>query len=252
MSTFASSLAPRLDAFVEHKRSLGHKYGGEVKSLRGFDRFLAERGTTEATLTEEMVSAFVLSLPKPSRSNAVSLLRQLGRFLAADDPAVFVAPPKHLNVRRGRATIRVLTLAEVRLFLDATELLGDTDHSPTRALVQGTALRTLLFTGLRRDELRCLRDADVDLHADVIIVRDGKFGKSRHVPISRELARRLRAYRAELSERYRAGARPTPSSPGRTAARAPVPRACTRRFGRHSMRRASATAGVAKDLAYTT
>lgn len=213
MSSFASSLAPRLTAFVEHKRSLGHKYDGEVKALRGFDRFLAARGTTEATLTEEMVSAFVLSLPKPSRSNAVSLLRQLGRFLAADDPAVFVAPPKHLNVRRRRATIRVFTLAEVRLFLDATELISDTDRSPTRALVQGTALRTLLFTGLRRDELRCLRDADVDLHADVIIVRDGKFGKSRHVPISRELTRRLRTYRAEICERV----------PGRTPADAFFP-----------------------------
>ncbi len=201
MSVFESSLAPQLIAFVEHKRNLGHRYDGEVKVLRAFERFVAALTPDAVVLTEAIVRSFVLALPGPSRSNAVSLLRQLGRFLAADDPAVFVAPAKYLRVRRRRPSIRVLTVAEVKLFLDATEYLSDTDHSPHRCLVQGMALRTLLFTGLRRDELRTLRDADVDLGDDVIVVRDGKFGKSRYVPISKELAKRLRAYRSELSER---------------------------------------------------
>ena len=201
MSDFKSSLASQLTAFVAHKRSLGHKYHGEVKALRCFDRFVAGQAPATVVLGEEVVRSFVLTLPSPSRSNAVSLLRQLGRFLAADDPAVFVAPPRYLHVRRRRPTIRVLTVAEVKLFLDATEFLSDTDRFPHRCLVLGMALRTLLFTGLRRDELRTLRDADVDLHDDVIVVRDGKFGKSRYVPVSRELAKRLRAYRSELNER---------------------------------------------------
>lgn len=201
MSVFESGLAPQLTAFVEHKRSLGHKYEGEVKELRCFDRFVAAEAPETVSLNEEIVRSFVLARPVPSRSNAVSLLRQLGRFVVADDPTAFVAPPRYLNVRRGRSAIRVLTVAEVKLFLDATAFLSDTDHSPHRCLVQGMALRTLLFTGLRRDELRTLRDADVDLHADVIIVRSGKFGKSRYVPISRELAARLRSYRSELTER---------------------------------------------------
>jgi integrase len=63
------------------------------------------------------------------------------------------------------------------------------------------ALRTLLMTGLRLEELRTLRDADVDLDANVIVVRSGKLGKPRHVPLSSEFAKRLRAYRSALHER---------------------------------------------------
>jgi len=214
MSAFESSLASKLISFVEHKRSLGHKYDGEVKALQCFDRFVVAEAPDIATLTEEVVRSFALARPVPSRSNAVSLLRQFGRFLAADDPSAFVAPPKYLNVRRGRPTIRVLTLAEAKLFIDATEFLRDTDRSPHRCFVQGMALRTLLFTGLRRDELLALRDADVDLRADVIVVHEGKFKKSRYVPISRGVATRLRAYRSELMERVPARILSDPFFPG--------------------------------------
>ncbi len=201
MKAFRSKLAPQLTAFVEHKRSLGHRYESEVKLLSLFDRCMISEYPDDETLTEQAVRSFVMARPAPSRPNTATLLRQMGRFLAVDDVDAFVAPPRYLNVKRNHPTIRVLTLAETRLFLDATMLLGDTIHTPHRTLVHGTALRTLLFTGLRREELRTLRDADVDLHSDVIIVRNGKFGKSRHVPVSREIAKRLRSYRSELMER---------------------------------------------------
>ena len=111
MRAFSSNLASQLAAFVEHKQSLGHRYESEVKDLYCFDRFVATELPDTTSLTEHVVRSFVLARPAPSRSNAVSLLRQLGRFLAADDLTVFVAPPRYLNVRRGRASIRVLTLA---------------------------------------------------------------------------------------------------------------------------------------------
>lgn len=237
MSAFVSGLAPQLSAFVQHKRSLGHKYRGEVKELRTFDRFVAAEAPGAVALNEEVVRSFVLARPGPSRSNAVTLLRQLGRFLAADDPAVFVAPPKYLHVRRRRPSVRVLTVAEVKLFLDATEFLSDTDRSPHRCLVLGTALRTLLFTGLRRDELRTLRDADVDLHDDVIVVREGKFAKSRYVPVSRELAKRLRAYRSELNERVPARLVSDAFFPGPDGRKPACPDSLYKAF-RHTLERA--------------
>lgn len=201
MSTFTSTLAPKLSAFVDHKRRLGHRYGAEVEVLRCFDRFVAEHAPDAATLSEEVVRGFVTARPVPSRANAVTLLRQLGRFLAADDHSAFVAPPKYLSVRRRRGSARVLTLAEVRLFLDSTELLEATTSSPHRDLSHAMALRTLLMTGLRLEELRMLRDADVDLEANVIAVRNGKFGKARYVPLSTEFAKRLRTFRSTLHER---------------------------------------------------
>lgn len=201
MTAFVSSLGPKLSAFVEHKQRLGHRYSSETDVLRCFDHFVAEHAPGATTLREELVREFVLARPAPSRANTVTLLRQLGRFLAADDPSAFVAPSKYLSVRRGRAPARVLTIAEVRLFLDATEQLAATDSSPHRDLSHATALRTFLMTGLRLEELRTLRDADVDLDANVIAVRNGKFGKARYVPLSPEFAKRLRKLRSEIHER---------------------------------------------------
>jgi integrase len=201
VSAFTSKLGPQFSAFVEHKQRLGHKYRSAIEVLRGFDRFVAKLPPSDAALTENVVRAYVATRPTASRSNTLTVLRQLGRFLAAEDSSVFVAPPKFLSVRRRSAPARVLTLAEVRLFLDSTELLDATAGSPHRDLSHAMALRTLLMTGLRLEELRTLRDADVDLDANVIVVRDGKFGKARYVPLSSEFAKRLRAYRASLHER---------------------------------------------------
>lgn len=201
MNAFISKLASKISAFVDHKQRLGHRYIAEVEVLRCFDRFVAKHVPEATTLSEDVVRSFVTARPMPSRANTVTLLRQLGRFLGADDSSAFVAPPKYLSVRRRRAPARVLTVAEVRLFLDSTELLAATDNSPHRDLSHSMALRTLLMTGLRLEELRTLRDADVDLDANVIAVRNGKFGKARYVPLSTEFATRLRKFRAALHER---------------------------------------------------
>jgi integrase len=201
MSAFVSGLGPKLASFIDHKQRLGHRYRAEAEVLRSFDHFVAEHAPNATTLGEAIVRDFVVTRPAPSRPNIVTLLRQLGRFLAADDPSAFVAPPKYLHVRRGHAPARVLTNAEVHLFLGATERLAITGRSPHRDIAHGAALRTLLMTGLRLEELRTLRDADVDLDANVIAVRNGKFGKARYVPITPEFARRLRKYRSDLAAR---------------------------------------------------
>ncbi|MEO6993554.1 MAG: tyrosine-type recombinase/integrase [Lacunisphaera sp.] len=82
----------------------------------------------------------------------------------------------------------VLTQAEAVAILkapDVSQLNGQRDR---------TILETMYATGLRRAELRALGTADVDLEAEVVIVRQGKGGKGRVVPLTRTACACLETY----------------------------------------------------------
>ncbi len=59
---------------------------------------------------------------------------------------------------------------------------------------RGLMQRTLLETGLRVSEFIALQVEDISFEERLIIVRAGKGGKQREVPITRSLARELRLY----------------------------------------------------------
>lgn len=59
---------------------------------------------------------------------------------------------------------------------------------------RGLMLRTLLETGLRVSEFNALQIEDISFEERLIIVRAGKGGKQREVPITQSLAREMRLY----------------------------------------------------------
>jgi integrase len=73
-----------------------------------------------------------------------------------------------------------------------------------------TLLLVLYTTGLRLGEALRLQLADLDRHRVVLVVRAGKFRKSRLVPVSASLLAHLDQY---LEERRRTGASVTPDAP---------------------------------------
>lgn len=212
MKPFTSVIAPSLCRFLSHKRSLGFVYGLEERLLGELDKVALN--TTGAQLDEALVRRFVATGCRSTRAHRLSLVRQLTRFVAMEQPGTFVPPRGYLGVRRQRPVLRVLSREEAGRFLRACEALTGRNASPHRQLIHGTALRTLLLTGLRRGELLGLTITDVDLESGVLVVRNGKFGKSRYVPIAMDLARRLRAYHDELDARIPGRSRDDAFFPG--------------------------------------
>src|SRR5919112_5149469 len=98
---------------------------------------------------------------------------------AARQKAGLTPPPD----RRGG--IDRLTLEEELRFIDQAYAKGGRT---------GLMLQTLLETGARVSELVQLRIEDVSLAERVIVIRRGKGGKRREVPIRRELAQLLRLH----------------------------------------------------------
>lgn len=195
-SQYSSPLAPALDRFLAYKRSLGLVYRSEEYVLRKLDAVAVGK----TVLDEPLVRRFIAEgRSGASRLGRLALARQLARFLAIEEPRTFVPPRRFLGAHRyQRPAVRCLSREEAGRFFAVCGGLPDTWCYPHRGLIQGTALRTLLLTGMRRGELLALRQRDVDWEAGVLFVRRGKFGKSRYLPLAGDVVDMLRAYREAL------------------------------------------------------
>ena len=194
-SLWSSPLAAALQRFLELKRAAGYRYRAEAEMLSVLDRFLGETlSATDPVITNDIVRAFVArrgTESETTRANRLTLIREVCRFLALDDPRTFVPAARFLGIRRRNSVPRVLSLDEGRRFLNACDTLDRRRSSPRRELVLRTLLVLLYLTGLRAGEGLRLTLADVDLQTAVLRIRDTKFGKSRLVPVAADVAARL-------------------------------------------------------------
>ena len=191
MSMFTSALTPYLDRFLAYRK--------QESMLRQLDRLLVDIDASAPILDEQLVRRFVADGPPASRPHRLTLVRQIAKFLGVEEPRTFVPPSRFLGVSQQRPVIRLLSREEARRFLAACDTLADSAKYPHRGgLVHGTALRVMLLTGLRRGEVIGLKVADVDLEESVLSVRRSKFGKSRFVPFTDDLAETLREYDEQI------------------------------------------------------
>ena len=95
-STWSSPLAGAMLRFLESKRAAGYRYRAESLGLGVLDRFLRETlSPTDPVITSDIVRAFVArrgTESETTRAHRLTLIRELCRFLALDDPRTFVAP----------------------------------------------------------------------------------------------------------------------------------------------------------------
>jgi integrase/recombinase XerD len=102
----------------------------------------------------------------------------------------------------------IYTRNEVHRIMAASQCIGPTEG--LRPLVFSNLIGLLYSTGLRIGEALKLTIGDVDLKRRLIHIREGKFKKSRYVPLSKSTADHLAAY---LQRRQRAGFPTSSTSP---------------------------------------
>ena len=206
--TFGSPLAAAFMRFLETKRAAGYRYREEAWALGALDRFLVPVLVPgDPILSLDIARAFVAKRgveSETTRAHRLTLVREVCRFLALEERRTAVVPPRWLGIHRRPFVPRVLTHDEGRRFLLACGTLRTQPSSPIRDTVLGTALVLLYLTGLRAGEALRLTEADVDVGAAVIRVRDTKFGKSRLVPIGADVSIRLRECQRVVARHFRA------------------------------------------------
>jgi integrase len=175
-----SALSESLADYLRLRRALGYKLKETGEQLERFVEFLNARGartiTTELSL--EWATAPAAATPGWWASR-LTMVRGFARYLNALDPAVEVPPRGALPPRRTRATPYLYSDREIAALLRATDLI----QTPLKAATYRALVGLLAATGMRVGEAISADRDDLDLATAVLLVRSGKFGKARELPL---------------------------------------------------------------------
>lgn len=189
---YSGVLAEICKNFIAEKRALGYSYNSEAKKLSEFTRFTLDFDIPQDTLTEEVVMSWIKKKPNDSERNRYSrfsLIRQFSGYMQrlgynAYSPAEGAIP----KVRHTYIPY-IFTHEEIARFFVVADEMKLSAHSvaPRRHLIMPVLFRILYCCGLRVSEVTELHGDDVDLKEGILTVRASKFGKTRYVPMSKEL-----------------------------------------------------------------
>ena len=190
-----------VDRFVQLNRALGKKFAAQETSLRDFADLAAERSATQVTAALILEWAGGASTPNAARAR-FDRVRALAVFLHAED-ARHEIPAMDLlgRSRRRRPAPYIMTQDQIsRIMQEALLVPGLTPISP---LTYHNLFGLLASMGLRISEALSLRRDD--LTEDGLMIRKGKFGKSRLVPIHASTRAALERYLEARSDVCNAG-----------------------------------------------
>jgi integrase len=204
MSSFARTLAIKVEDYVTLRRSLGYAFQKQAPTLRALVQY-AKVGQLDGPLTRDMALNFVFSWEGTANGRATrhGVVRRFCEYLAIYDPRTEALDPRALPRSRAIPPPRILTDDELRSLMSACCRVSP-DY-PERATVLTALVGLLASTGLRSGEALRLDRADVDLIGGVLHIRKTKFRKHRLVPIHPTTLTELRNY-----DRHRSAVFPVP------------------------------------------
>ena len=204
MSSFARTLAIKVEDYVTLRRSLGYAFRKQAATLRALVQY-AKVEQLDGPLTRDMALNFVFSWEGTANGRAIrhGVVRRFCEYLAIYDPRTEALDPRALPRSRAIPPPRILTDDELRSLMSACCRVSP-DY-PERATVLTALVGLLASTGLRSGEALRLDRADVDLIGGVLHIRKTKFRKDRLVPIHPTTLTVLRNY-----DRHRNAVFPVP------------------------------------------
>jgi integrase/recombinase XerC len=177
-----------------------------VKTVRRFMAWLGDEPTV-ASVDAEAIGRYQMSRSDKAPATIakdLSAIRSYCRWcirakLRADDPTLDLEWPRRIEPIPRALKARELRVLEQILAAPLPVLNTKTRHVQFR---HKRAILLMLYCGLRSSEVPGLDWKDVDLDEETLIVRDGKGGKDRALPIHPRVAANL----AETPESKQVGA----------------------------------------------
>jgi len=201
MTPSESSMVILASEYLALRRGLGFDLRIHGRLLLDFARYADESGHRGA-ITLDLAIRWALRSKAGSAhiDQRLSIVRQFARHRVAFDPATEVPPPGLLGgFPRRRKPPHIYSDREITELLRAAAALRP--RGGLRPQTYVTLFSLLTATGLRISEARRLTRDDVDLDAGLLVIREGKFRKSRLVPLHATVVQALRRY-ADLRDGY--------------------------------------------------
>jgi site-specific recombinase XerD len=183
-------LASAADAYLKMRRALGFKLHHLTWWLPDFVAFVESHGSP--TITAALAVRWAQQPPDADPSwwaKRLSAVRGFAKHYRAYDPRTEI-PECPFPCRRVRQPPHIYSDAQISTLLALARQLRDRTLSESYT----TLLALLAATGMRVGEALALDDTDVDIKRSLIIVRCGKFGKSRLVPVHPTASAALQRY----------------------------------------------------------
>src|SRR6266542_3447622 len=177
--------------YLTIRRALGFKLRGHDRLLADFIAFLSDAGACTITTAAAVAWATKPAQAQPVRyAQRLCIISGFANYLHAIDATVQVPPTGLLPYRRWRRTPYLYSQTDIDALLAATDLFP----RPLRRATYRGVFGLLAATGMRVGEAIALDDADVDLAAGALVIREAKFGKHRRLPLHPSTVAALRDY----------------------------------------------------------
>lgn len=176
--------------YIKLRRNLGHGLLQANRLLLAYAQFATRQGDTCIRVSTAVAWATAASTPgtRYVRLNTVVLL---ARFLHAEDSRHEI-PPSHLfPPPQGRLMPYIYSSTELSQLVSASAMLPRT--YPLRRATYATLFGLIAATGLRISEALNVRVSDVQTDG-VLLIRRGKGGKSRLIPLHPTVVTALNVY----------------------------------------------------------
>jgi site-specific recombinase XerD len=182
-----------VDAYLTFKCSLGLRFRSEKATLHSFCKIFG--GIDISGIRPELVQAFIRGHGPVTTyyRQKYRILASFYRYAIGRDFVTSSPLPTTLPKIPPPAAPYIYSTEELRRLLEASESLY-ADNSRLQAATYRTLLLLLYGTGMRVGEALSLTLRDVSLSNRVVTIRDGKFFKSRVVPVGPRLFAALQSY----------------------------------------------------------
>ena len=177
--------------YLALRRALGYRLARPQKLLGQFLDHLERAGESRITVAVALDWA---RLPANGGSNwwayRLSAVRGFATYLHALDPAHEVPAAELLPHHPLRASPYLYSEADLAALIAAASSL----RTPLRRATFATLIGLLAVTGIRVGEAIALNSGDIDLASGRLVVRHGKFGKTRELALHPSTVEALRRY----------------------------------------------------------
>lgn len=184
-------LRQALDDYLAVRRALGYKLERAGRLLPDFVGYVESRESSFVT-TELAVDWATLPTDASQQwwSERLGMVRCFAKHVSAFDRRTEIPSQDLLPFRKRRRTPYVYSDEDVEALLETTREL----RGPLKGATYATLIGLLAATGMRVGEAIALDRADIVWRDELLVVREGKYGKSRELPLHPTTLDALGAY----------------------------------------------------------
>jgi integrase/recombinase XerD len=187
-----SAIRGHLEDYLALRRSLGFRLRRPGQMLEELAGYLEQAGAQTVTTGHALAWATAPAGADPVYwRKRLSAVRPFARYLAPRVPGTEVPPPGLLPGPSSRRAVPYLYSGQevAALMAAAGEI-----RTPFRAATFQALIGLLAATGIRVGEAIGLDQGDLDAGQGLLTIRDGKFGKSRQLPLHASVLEPLARY----------------------------------------------------------